>query len=625
MTDDNSTALEGLKYPAPFPRTGTYQSIKSCMVEIQTDKSLREEFREGFNDQFKLWNNIDSGKPTFAKNYAEPYVLGFIEKSMTSDSSNSETDTFLKERYPKEHKPNFTNFRVSNFKAFSNPVDFPIRPITLLFGPNSSGKSSFLKSLLFLKQTLSDDVGNLTPMGDIINLGQYEEYVYNRDTEKEISFDISINIQDFSYLFPSTVSEPMIKKILSIGNKYKIVRISIESSYDGLHTKDGPIKFYLGDEANNLFFKMNTNHSDSQKYAHTNVSHSFWKRYYEAFDKKDNNKCLIKRMKDMQNFSSKTEEIETIQKNYNGYEQAQKLYELYFSIEEIDTIINSKGNTADEESCLYRIKYKGIDFGPLIMCSLINYLFKKFFEDSYYIGALRPSPARQYLLGRHKNTSYSTVYCEDLIHRLPTVIDQVNNELYKLDIPYKIKKSDFCNQTTLAKSNILYALDLWNVNSECYNNFSDVGFGISQILPIIIQCCLSSIKEIESETIIIEQPELHLHPAMQAKLGDLFINTALRHKKTSNEDEEVKFRDNSLIIETHSEHLILRILRRVRETAEGRNDSKLPPIYPEDVSVLYVQPGKEGAKVIHIPVNKEGEFERPWPQGFFAERAKELF
>lgn len=54
----------------------------------------------------------------------------------------------------KEYKTNFTNFRVGNFKSFSNPVDFPIRPITLLFGPNSSGKSSFLKSLLLLKQSL---------------------------------------------------------------------------------------------------------------------------------------------------------------------------------------------------------------------------------------------------------------------------------------------------------------------------------------------------------------------------------------------------------------------------------------------------------------------------------------
>ena len=81
----------------------------------------------------------------------------------------------------------------------------------------------------------------------------------------------------------------------------------------------------------------------------------------------------------------------------------------------------------------------------------------------------------------------------------------------------------------------------------------------------------------------------------------------------------------TFLIETHSEHLILRILRRIRETTDGELPADAMPITPEHLAVLYVQPGKEGSEVINIPVNEDGEFDRPWPQGFFAERAKELF
>ena len=82
-------------------------------------------------------------------------------------------------------------------------------------------------------------------------------------------------------------------------------------------------------------------------------------------------------------------------------------------------------------------------------------------------------------------------------------------------------------------------------------------------------------------------------------------------------------RKNTFLLETHSEHLILRILRRIRETTEGNNKG-LPPIQPKDVSVLYLQPGSKGSEVIELPVTPDGDFDRPWPGGFFAERFQDL-
>lgn len=147
-------------------------------------------------------------------------------------------------------------------------------------------------------------------------------------------------------------------------------------------------------------------------------------------------------------------------------------------------------------------------------------------------------------------------------------------------------------------------------------SLQDVGVGISQVLPVV----LHAFGE-KGKIIAIEQPEIHIHPALQSELGDVFIESSLGENK------------NTFLLETHSEHLILRLLRRIRETTEGDFSSwseslkRACPdgIKPEDVAVLYIQPGEEGSEIIELPVTEDGDFSRPWPGGFFAERSKELF
>lgn len=136
----------------------------------------------------------------------------------------------------------------------------------------------------------------------------------------------------------------------------------------------------------------------------------------------------------------------------------------------------------------------------------------------------------------------------------------------------------------------------------------DVGIGVSQVLPVLV-----SAFALREQLVAIEQPEIHLHPALQAELGDVFLASALGEQH------------NAFILETHSEHLILRILRRIRETTDGEPPEGATAVRPDDVAVLYVQSGKDGAEIVNIPVTEEGEFARPWPEGFFPERARELF
>jgi predicted ATPase len=151
-------------------------------------------------------------------------------------------------------------------------------------------------------------------------------------------------------------------------------------------------------------------------------------------------------------------------------------------------------------------------------------------------------------------------------------------------------------------------LMLRDLNSKTYVSHRDVGFGISQVLPVLVYSYAS-----QHMILAMEQPEIHLHPGLQAALADVFLESALGDNK------------NRFLLETHSEHLILRVLRRIRETTNGELPEGAMAVRPEDVAVLHVRPGKSGAEVVEIPIRPDGEFITDWPGGFFPERAEELF
>jgi predicted ATPase len=125
-------------------------------------------------------------------------------------------------------------------------------------------------------------------------------------------------------------------------------------------------------------------------------------------------------------------------------------------------------------------------------------------------------------------------------------------------------------------------------------DLTDVGFGVSQILPIIVEC----LRMAEGETIILEQPEIHLHPSLQSKLADFFICMAKSGK--------------NLVVETHSEHFIYRLCLRIAQ--EESNDTR------NLINILFVSCDEENKSSITKPidVNQYGEIEN-WPVGFFDE------
>src|SRR5262249_55667598 len=130
---------------------------------------------------------------------------------------------------------------------------------------------------------------------------------------------------------------------------------------------------------------------------------------------------------------------------------------------------------------------------------------------------------------------------------------------------------------------------------------SEVGAGISQIVPVIV-----SALDDQAELTLVEQPEIHVHPAVQVGLGDLFIEAVTSEASR-----------RTMLVETHSEHLILRVLRRIRETTEKKLAEGNPAFGQEKLSVLYVEASPEGVRVRRLRVDNEGNFVDRWPKGFF--------
>lgn len=137
--------------------------------------------------------------------------------------------------------------------------------------------------------------------------------------------------------------------------------------------------------------------------------------------------------------------------------------------------------------------------------------------------------------------------------------------------------------------------------------FEDVGTGISCVLPVIVA--------MHGRRSFIQQPELHLHPALQSALGDILVESVNR----GNEGRH--------LIETHSDYLLLRCLRRIRETSNHKiSDNSNLKLKATDVSILYFDPQPDGStKIKPIRVSSQGDFIDRWPRGFFEERGKDLF
>lgn len=209
-------------------------------------------------------------------------------------------------------------------------------------------------------------------------------------------------------------------------------------------------------------------------------------------------------------------------------------------------------------------------------------------EKMFVIPGLRSMPKRYFAKGIQ--TSYVGARAENLAESLanPSIRADTNKWLKKLEIPYTVKVINVENHYEI----------IWQPQNKKINIFQNhIGLGYPLILPFIVQCLTA-----KNNIIVVEEPEVHLHPKLQADLGELIIESSLKN-------------DNQIILETHSEDLLLRVLKKIRKKE----------IRPQFVSANYVlKEGNNRPQIKKIKINSEGQYFTPWKDDIFAERLKEL-
>ena len=223
-------------------------------------------------------------------------------------------------------------------------------------------------------------------------------------------------------------------------------------------------------------------------------------------------------------------------------------------------------------------------------------------ERVAYLGPMRARPERTHAVGFGR-TTYVGPEGESLAEVLdarPEIIDEVNAWMERLGLGYHVRLLAPVSQDVVFAAGDFAVVGLMDVRRDPPVLVSSraVGYGVGQLTPVITQCLLS-----RDGVVVIEQPEVHIHPRLQSAVGDLLIHT-------------IAERGNQVLVETHSEHLVLRLLRRVREGV----------LNPEDLAILYVEQHADGAAFVRrLDVDGDGELAGGWPGDFFAERLDEVF
>ena len=257
-------------------------------------------------------------------------------------------------------------------------------------------------------------------------------------------------------------------------------------------------------------------------------------------------------------------------------------------------------------------KRKFIKFSPPILIRNAASYFDNFFTTSLkYLGPLRDVPKPLYplapatydphdvglrgehtasILELHKNKRIAYIpsasFKNSEIDRKPvtrTLDAAVVDWLRYLDVAYSVKSHDL--------GKLGYELKVGHLQSDSPYDLTHVGVGVSQVLPILVMCLLAD----TDSTLVFEQPELHLHPKVQALLGDFFLSMALCNKQC--------------IVETHSEYLIDRLRFRIAAASPERElDSK--------TKIYFVERSGRGSTFREVAINKFGAI-LDWPEGFF--------
>ena len=584
---------------------------------------------------------------------------------------------------------NVSAFRIANFKAFAATQRVPLRPITLIYGANSAGKSSALHTLALTHHAV--ETGDLDTQrtqigGESIDLGGFRQYVHRHQREQQVQLGFELDPgRLYGRVAAMLRSARKIVVELSIGEGITSNQQSLFGDYAreldgkgvrlerfGLEVDDAPL------------FSMSARPGGLLRLDSLDHAHPVFRELFRGLLTLATTTEQIRE----EDFAALGDVLDVLipsitAKRHGLFPRVED--EAESSIAEGEAwealVPVSRGHRREDLARATQL------FLPKALRDLVEGLGTAIEDDVRrlrYLGPLRSCPPRHLAFAQHHDPNWFAGggYAWDVVRTRGDIRQRVNAWLGdgdRLKTPYELEVRDLLPATVvsrelptkLGEALLEFAsdlatdhaqellrlvaryeedadLDMAETNDQLYNmvwavvdegalseqwtqemvkaspdvlqdlvlidkrtgtpvSHRDVGIGVSQVLPVLVSAFAS-----ENRLVAIEQPEIHLHPALQAELGDVFAESALEG-------------GNTFLIETHSEHLLLRIMRRIRQTSSGDLPDGVPAVRPDDVMVLFVEPDGPRSIVREMPLNERGELVKAWPGGFFEEGLREIF
>lgn len=429
----------------------------------------------------------------------------------------------------------------NNFKTWDR-AELKFGKITGLFGTNSSGKSSLIQFLLLLKQTkeATDRAISIELNGAYTKLGAYKDVIFNHDDTRSLTWSLTFEPRrELSLIDPGGKRTDTFAK----GRE-----ISINGKIEPRET--GAVANFLEYDVNGVNFKLAPKSEGDTAY-----------------------------------------ELSSEGSDFKFVRTTGRVWQLPGPI---------KSYAFPDQARTY--------FQNASLLSDLEAAFESQIDNVYYLGPLREFPQRDYLWVRSRPMDVGS-RGEKAIDAIlaATIAKEKRNRKKKSPLrPFQEIIAYWLQEMGLISSfkvsEIAEGSNRWQAKVTVRKGgpealLTDVGFGVSQVLPVVT--LLQYVPE--GATVILEQPEIHLHPLAQANLADVIINAAVH-------------RNVQIVVESHSEHLLLRLQRRVAEKAISNKDLQ-----------LYFCSAPEGtSKLEPLRIDLLGGIEN-WPEQFMGDAIGEAF
>lgn len=477
--------------------------------------------------------------------------------------------------------PYLSSIRFRKFKAFADSGKIPLKPITLIVGKNSAGKSSLIRGLAAAAQTskeIKPVVTDFRLIGENVNLGTYFDTIHLNNKEDNFTLDFEImpgregydSRYNFSYTYTNDINDPLGAKLHSVKvEKNSVVLLKASGPYKKIPPKikdDFPILNIPGDRS-------------ILKGLYINKEKIFPKNVDTASEQSNKLNEALKAFSEIMREGKTPEQVES--ETYHIAELEDFEITLHPNRSLFSPVADSLTETIGETQSM-------------------SSTLRRFLSTSSYIGPIRLEPVREAKLaqGSSRRIGSKGENLEKLLHNKLSDINfknELNQHLRDLGIADSIDTLPSFTKVD-GKDEPTGYIKVELEKSGRMRSLMDLGSGTSQVLPVVFEIVVR-----DNTLILLEQPELHLHPAAQSAMGSV-LKSAIEQ-------------GNQLIVETHSANIIERLRRLIREGELDKNY----------VNIIYVGSNyKNETFCQNIGFDENGEFTEEWPEDtFFGEREKE--